>query len=109
MFKNVEEVNNAPDETIINIVNNSWNANLNDILTTEDCNILEQAKLVETKAEEIAFAIRNRFNSIIENDDNDEVEDDIDEFMNSIALNLNMKYNEDYQYRPDSFWIPSTC
>lgn len=110
MFKNVDDVKNASNETIVEIVGEGWNANLSDILTEEDCDILNKAKVIEEKAENIAFAIRDRFNQIVEDESCEyEDEDDIDEFMNSIAYDLGMHYNGEYEHRPDAFWIPSTC
>lgn len=110
MFKNVSDVQDATNSQIVEIVSKTWNAGLDDILTQEDLKTLKEAREIKTKAEDIAFAIRSRFNAIEEEGeayDNDE--DDIDEFMNSIASALDQNYNGEYEYRPDYFWTPSTC
>lgn len=112
MFIEVKDVALVSDETIKEIVSKGWNAGLSDILSPDNLGILKAAKEIETEAEKIAFAIRNRYNNIIENEDEsdeDYDEDAIDEFMNNIADELGQEYNGEYEYRPDYFWIPSTC
>jgi|SRR5690606_17937128 len=110
MFKSATEVQDVSDETILEIVKNGWDTSLSDILDTVSIDVLAEAKRIELEAEKIAFAIRNRYNSILENDESDEDDESlIDEFMNQIASELGQCYNGEYEYQPDYFWVPSTC
>jgi len=117
MFKTVEDVNNLSDAEILKLVKSC--GDVSDILHPEIYGRYLEANSVvresENLAEKIAFAIRDKYNSIIENEDEisfDEdgfYEDDIDEFMNNIAYDLGKNYNGEYEFRPDSFWVPSVC
>lgn len=117
MFKDVEQVASATDKEIKEVVAKSYNVSLSDILDSESADILEKAREIEIRAEKIAFAIRDRFNAIVEDEEpnededseDDEDEDAIDEFMNEVASMLGQEYNSEYEYRPDAFWIQSTC
>lgn len=114
MFKNANEVAEATNEEILAIVSESWRAVLSDILDKDSLDVFKKAREVEEEAEKIAFAIRERYNSIVEEIEKSDEDDDYDEyeidvFMNSIASCLGQCYNSEYTRRPDYFWKPSTC
>jgi hypothetical protein len=122
MFKNVEDVQNVTDAQIVTLVNEGWNACLADFVHEDELEAFIAArKLVskyENMAEKMAFAVRDRFNQILENTedfeetfgfDPDYQEENIDEFMNAIAGELGQNYNGEYEHRPDYFWTPSSC
>ena len=122
MFRNIEDVQNVTDAQIVALVNEGYNATLIDLVHPDELEAFKAAqKLVskyENSAEKIAFAVRDRFNQIVENTedfeetfgfDPDYQEENIDEFMNSIAGELGQQYNGEWEYRPDYFWTPSFC
>ena len=122
MFRNVEDVQNVTDAQIVNLVNEGYNVGLEDLVHEDEYEAFVAArKLVskyENSAEKIAFAVRDRFNQIVENTEDfegtfgfapDYQDDNIDEFMNAIAGELGQQYNGESEDRPDYFWTPSYC
>jgi hypothetical protein len=122
MFKAIEDVQNVTDAQIVALVNEGYSATLSHFVHPDELQAFEAAqKLVskyENMAEKMAFAVRDRFNQILENTDDfeetfgfdvDYQEENIDEFMNAIAGELGQQYNGEWEHRPDYFWTPSTC
>ena len=122
MFRNIEDVQNVTDDQIVNLVNEGWNACLGDLVHPDEYEAFVAARKLVSKyenlAEKIAFAVRDRFNQIVENTEDfeetfgfreDYQEDNIDEFMNAIAGELGQQYNGEWEHRPDYFWVPSNC
>lgn len=109
-FKNVEDVNNADLDSLVLFVREEGYINANQVIDKDLINSkLEADKVVATVngvIEGVAFAIRDRVADILEEGGDDE---QMDEFMNSLADATDQTYNGDYEYRPDSFWTPSTC
>lgn len=111
MFKSVEDVNNANINTLVTLVREfSWKDGVSAILDQKLVKELKEAQEVVSKAEDlaakIAFAIRNRVQEILDEEDHEDV---TNEFMNCIAIELGQEYNGEYEYRPDYFWVQSTC
>lgn len=119
MFNNVKEVQAADISTLIDLVESKhYNASLKDILSEDLLKGYKAAQKIvantDSLAEDIAYAIRDRVQNILdeksqEEGDGDDQNDDIDEFMNAIAGEVGQEYNGEWENRPDAFWTPSTC
>lgn len=113
-----EFIEKLPDEALKELIEDSWNFKAIELLSEEDKALYEKAKKdvykYEKQIEDNAFLIKDRVMSIIDNtDDGDEAEgldDNLVEFMDAVAYDLDMTYSHEYGDRhPDAFWTPSSC
>lgn len=111
-----EFIEKLPDEAIIDIIKDNISAS--DLLSEEDGELYVKAKKdvqrLEIEIENNAFALRNRALSVMESiEENDEAEDldyYVVEFMNEVASDLGMCYSGEYvDTHPSEFWLASEC